>query len=168
VAYIVSGIYFICALLEAILVPWDNKNLPELQNDPGTSSRFKRDQGGYKTTPGFYAIIVIAARLYSSEAVGWYFNACIIYFCLSAANTALYVASRAAFGLCRGIHRMDHVPWYLKLPKYIGTTSPIVEVPHWALLASTVAFFWLPYLELRRGYSITDVSLYSGLQCSKC
>ena len=164
VAYIITALYFASAIPEAVVVYYQDCNLPSLSNDhPGctaqaTSRRSVGNAGNNENGPGWVAVVVLAAWYYGSRAAGWFFNACIIYFCLSAANTALYVASRTLFGLTRGINRLARPPWYLKPFRYFGMTTPNVRVPHFALIFSAVAFFWLPFLRLRKGYSASDVS----------
>jgi yeast amino acid transporter len=142
-AYGISGLYFICFLLETVVVNWRNTHLPTLQE---RSAMQVSTDNTWPSGQGFYAIIVIAARLYGSAKAGWFFNACIIYFCITASNTALYVASRTLFGLTREINRLENPSWYLRVFAYFGVTSPFARVPHWALIFSAVAFFWLPLL----------------------
>jgi amino acid transporter len=124
VSYIIAGIYLTCGVLEAVVVNWNDKDLPSIERRSEIPSLTARaDEKG----PGFYAVIVIAARTYGATSLGWYFNACIIYFCMSAANTSLYVASRTLFGLTRGINRMQRVPWYLRPIRHLGITSPFAR-----------------------------------------
>ena len=125
------------------MVYWKNKHLPSLQERLATHAP---TDDTWPVGQGFYAVIVIAARQYGSTSAGWFFNACIIYFCITASNTALYAASRTLFGLTREINRLENPSWYLKLFAYFGVTSPFAQVPHWALLFSAFAFFWLPLL----------------------
>lgn len=155
-AYGISALYFVCCLLEAVVVYWRNPDLPSLQ-ERSVMHASTNDTLAKPSGPGFYAVVVIAAREYGSPSAGWFFNACIIYFCISASNTALYVASRTLFGLTRGIDRIDNPSWILKVFKYFGVTSPYAQVPHWALLFSAIAFYWLPFLQMRQGYSSQEV-----------
>ena len=152
IAYIITSLYVACALMEAIVVSWND---PCLANPEGNYTTNCKD-GGHG--PGSFAVIVIAAREYGSNGVGWFFNGCIIYFCMSAANTSLYVASRTLFGLTRGINRMDDPPWYLRCLKFLGVTSPLAQVPHWALIVSALAFYWLPIVHSTGALSGTLVS----------
>jgi yeast amino acid transporter len=152
-AYGISGLYFVCFLLETVVVPWYNKHLPSLQERAATQDC---PNDPWPTGQGFYAIVVIAARQYCSISAGWFFNACIIYFCVSASNTALYVASRTIFGLTREIDRLENPSWYLKVFAYLGVTTPFAQVPHWALLVSAIAFCWLPALQ----YTSSDVRTF--------
>jgi amino acid transporter len=152
VAYGVSSLYFVCFLLEAVVVPWSNKHLPSLHERTVAQDC---PNGPWPRGQGFYAVVVIAARRYCSTGAGWFFNAAIIYFCVSAANSALYVASRTIFGLTREINRRENPSWYLRVFAYLGVTTPFAQVPHWALLISAIAFCWLPALQ----YTSSDVRL---------
>jgi amino acid transporter len=156
-AYGISALYFLCCLLEAVVVYWKNPNLPSLHERSTPPMDTSSSQAG-PSGPGFYAVVVIAAREYGSPDAGWFFNACIIYFCISAANTALYAASRTLFGLTREIHRKQNPNWILRALKPLGSTSPYAKVPHWSLIVSAIAFFWLPFLQVNGGYSTQEVS----------
>ena len=73
---------------------------------------------------------------------------------LSAANTALYVASRTLFGLTRELNPMSKDwRWVSKL----STTTHTRRVPAAALLASGPAFCWVPLLHLTKSYTDQDV-----------
>ncbi len=165
VAYIITAMYFASAIPEAVVVSYSDCNLEDLNGiRPGCptqtiSHRSMQARNNNEDGPGWVPVVVLAAWYYGSQATGWFFNACIIYFCLSAANTALYVASRTLFGLTRGINRLTRPPWYLKPLRYLGLTTPNVRVPHFALILSAIAFFWLPFLRLKENYSATDVSI---------
>lgn len=157
IAYIITIMYFVCALLEAVAVNRQEKDLPRLEPEPEPEPTGRLAIRNNDDGPGFLAIIVIAAFQYGSHAAGWYFNGCIVYFCLSAANTALYVSSRTLFGLTRELGSSEKSSWYLKPFQYLGTTSSFTQVPHWSLFVSAIAFFWLPFLQLNKGYSVTQV-----------
>jgi amino acid transporter len=151
-AYSILGLHILCFFLEVIVVPWSNKHLPSLQRRTATQDYLKDP---WPSRQGFYAVVAIAARQYCLISAGWFFNACIIYFCLSASNTALYIASRTIFGLIREIHQFENPRWYLMVFSYLGVTTSFTQVPHWALLISAIAFCWLPALQ----YTSSDVRL---------
>ena len=68
------------------------------------------------------------------------------------------MASRTLYGMTRKIS-----PWkWLRILKFLGSVWPKTGVPMWALFISFLAFYWLPFLQLRGGYAIADVS--SNLQ----
>jgi len=151
-AYGISGLLFLCFLLEVIVVSWSNEHLPSLQGRTATQDCPKNP---WPSGQGLYALVAIAARQYCSISAGWFFNVCIIYFCISASNTALYVASRTIFGLTREIHRPKNPRWYLRAFAHLSDTTSFAQVPHWALLVSAIAFCWLPALQ----YTSSDVRL---------
>lgn len=147
IAYLVFVLYFSCAIGEAVNVSWSNSSLPvldERKRDISSTSRSK-------------SVLIIAVQQQGISGLPGFLNACIIFAVLSAANTALYVSSRTLFGLTRGIS--PHRGWPLSWLSKLGTTTPNTLVPAWALVVSAIAFFWLPFLHLKGGLSITEVSL---------
>jgi yeast amino acid transporter len=147
VAYLITLLYFLSALGEAHSVSWSNASLPEL-----------RDRSIERTAglPSSHAVIVLAAQSQGHTKWAAFFTGCMIFFCLSAANTALYISSRTLYGLTRSMAIRDS-KWYFKWLSIFGTTTPVSRVPGWALLVSAVAFCWLPFLHLRQGLSSQDV-----------
>jgi yeast amino acid transporter len=146
IAYLVFVLYFCCALGEAIDIFWRNPRLPKLDNHKRSVS---------SSTPSSSALI-IAVQQHGIRGVPGFLNACIIFALLSAANTALYASSRTLFGLTRTINPNRSWPfsWLSKL----GTTTPDTQVPGWAIVISAIAFSWLPFLHLKGGLSVQDVS----------
>lgn len=82
-----------------------------------------------------------------------FLNGCLIFAALSAANTSLYIASRALYGMTRAINPWKWFGWL----KLLGTVWHKSGVPMWALVASALSFGWLPFLQLKGGYAIADV-----------
>jgi yeast amino acid transporter len=155
IAYIIASLYLLCSLLEAVDVYFNDPNLPRLHDRSAATGLARRSTG---PGPGFYAAIVIAARQYGSPAAGWFFNGCIIYFCISASNTALYVSSRTLYGLTRELNRLEQPDRLQKVLSYLGLTTPYRHVPFWALIISFFSFCWLPILQVRGGLASQDVS----------
>lgn len=152
VAYFVVSLYFMCAVGEFLNVGWTCESLPNVLGASETSvittGRPPCDKSPQRTT----AIIVIAARGYG-HAPGL-FNAFMIYACLSAANSSLYIASRTLYGMTRTIN-----PWRrFSVLKALGTVWHKTGVPMWALLISFISFIWLPFLQLKKGSAIDSVS----------
>jgi yeast amino acid transporter len=147
VAYLITFLYFLSAIGEAHSVSWKSPSLPGL--------RLRSDD---QTTPlpESHSVIVLAALAQEQEKWAAFFTGCMIFFCLSAANTALYIASRTLYGLTRSIGIRDS-NWYLNWLSMLGTTTPVSRVPGWALLVSAVAFCWLPSLYLGQEFSSQDV-----------
>ena len=153
VAYLVTLLYFLSALGEAHSVSWDDPALPSLH---------ARATEQVVVTPESHAVIVLAAQQQGETHWAAFFTGCMIFFCLSAANTALYISSRTLYGLTRSLGVRDS-KWYLKWLSVLGTTTPVSRVPGWALLFSAVAFCWLPFLYLHQGLSSQDVRLVWSL-----
>lgn len=165
IAWVMVATYLFCAIGGALAVEWNNEHLPELVPDPSTVAQ--------RAVPGeippqkkgcqeYYPLIMIAAFQYGSKAAAWYFNACIVYFCISASNTALYVASRTLYGLMREEEPRDFygLPWTQKIiqsPWLLGRVSSRRRVPLWSLLASAVAFLWLIALRATATSSAIEV-----------
>jgi yeast amino acid transporter len=141
-------VYFLSALGEAHSVSWKNPSLPELRI---------RSTEQAAALPETHVLIVLAAQAQEETKWAAFFTGCMIFFCLSAANTALYISSRTLYGLTRSISIQDQ-KWYLKWLSIFGTTTPVSRVPGWALLVSAVAFCWLPLLHINKGLSSQDVS----------
>ena len=152
IAYFVVSLYFMCAVGEFLNVGWTCESLPDVLGINGTSvitaGKSPCDNPPRRTV----AIIVIAARGYG-HAPGL-FNAFMIFACLSAANSSLYIASRTLYSMTRTIN-----PWRrFSILKALGTVWHKTGVPMWALLCSFISFIWLPFLQLKKGSAIDDVS----------
>jgi yeast amino acid transporter len=153
IAYIITIFFLLCGLGEALNVGWDDPHLPQM-----TARRRSVDINNGDQPPESFSILVLAAELQDLPRSANVWNAFLIISCLSAANTALYVASRTLYGLCRDLPQDD--PFFLKRwAAKLGMLDPRTRVPFWALIASTIAFFWLPFLHLREGYSVQSVRL---------
>jgi yeast amino acid transporter len=151
IAYLVFVLYFCCAIGEAVNVSWSDPKLPvpeERKRD--LLSRDLASKGNSSS------VLIIAVQQQGIHGLPGFLNACIIFAVLSAANTALYVSSRTLFGLTRGIS--PHSKWPMSWLSKLGTTTPNTLVPAWALVISAISFFWLPFLHLKGGLSIQDVS----------
>ena len=152
IAYFVVSLYFMCAVGEFLNVGWTCEDLPNVLGVNGTSVNAAGKSPCHNPTQRTDAIIVIAARGYR-HAPGM-FNAFIIFACLSAANSSLYIASRTLYGMTRTIN-----PWRrFSVLKALGTVWHKTGVPMWALLFSFLSFIWLPFLQLMKGNAIDDVS----------
>ena len=97
------------------------------------------------------SIVIIATNTANQNTLSDALNYFLILAVLSAANTALYVSSRTLWGLaCHldpQLSRSTNRFW--RILALLSTTTPIGRVPGWALLVSSVTFWWLlPYLLL--------------------
>ena len=129
IAYFVVAIYFLLAIGEFLNVKWVGTPLPEIYGTKGTSVGISRSN----------AVFVLAAAAAGHKRMPGLMNGSMIFSSLSASNSALYVASRALYGMTRSI-------------------TPKTGVPMSALIVSFLAFLWLPFLHLNRGYAIKDES----------
>ena len=144
IAYFVVIIYLMLAIGEFLNVKWVGTPLPEIDGINGTSIETSRSN----------AVFVIAAAAAGYKRVPGLLNGFMIYSALSASNSYLYVASRALYGMTRTIS-----PWgCASFLKELGSVWHKTGVPMWALFISFLAFLWLPFLQLSRGYAIADVS----------
>ncbi len=107
-------------------------------------------------SPGM-PILLLAPSEALNRVLPGFLAGCAIFCILSCANTALYVASRTHSDLTREIPS-NHESWPMKALSRLGTATPRTHVPAWALLISAVSFFWLPFLHLKYGYRIQNVS----------
>lgn len=152
IAYLIFFLFLLCGLGEVLNVEWSDSRLPSLEGRSSTPI-------GNLTAPPIHkspSVLIISAQGTHVKGLAGFLNAGLIFTCLSAANTSLYVSSRTLYGLTRELHENRRWPlnWFAKL----GTIHPKTSVPVWALLASVLAFIWLPFLHLRSGYSIEDAS----------
>ena len=166
IAWVMVTTYLFCAIGGALAVSWNNEHLPLLVPNPSAISQRALPSPipqEKKPCQQYYPLIVIAAFQYGSKAAAYYFNACIVYFCISAANTALYVASRTLYGLMReeeprNFYDLNWKERIVQSPWLLGRVSPRRRVPLWSLLASGAAFLWLIALRAAGSTSAIEVS----------
>ena len=144
IAYFVAVIYFLLAIGEFLNVKWVGTPLPEIYGINGTSVGTSRSN----------AVFVLAAAAAGYKRMPGLMNGFMIFSALSASNSALYIASRALYGMTRTITPRG----WLSFLKELGSVWHKTGVPMWALFVSFLAFLWLPFLQLKRGYAIADVS----------
>jgi amino acid permease len=137
IAWITGLIYFISIIAFYFNVSWQDPHLPGYHLRDGTST------AANKST----ALIIIAAENAEVPALPSILTAFLIIAVLSAANTALYVASRTAWGVA-----CDFDPQLINSSNpakhffsKLSTTTPR-KVPGWALLVSCF-FIWIPILQ---------------------
>ena len=152
IAYIIFLLNFLIVLGEILTVDWKDSSLRPL------NQRSSDDAAAHNTS---IAIFVLAPLEAGIRVLPGLLSGFMFFFGISCANTALYVASRTLFGLTREIPS-NHELLVMRLLSKMGTTTPRTLVPGWALLFSTLAFFWLPFLHLKRGYSTEYVKQLSG------
>ena len=108
------------------------------------------------SNPPSVNMIINAAYHAGYRDLAGFLNGCFIFSVLSASNTSLYVSSRTLYGMVREMPNSNwlynKIRWMAKVPKRTG-------VPAVAILVSAVSFYWLPFLQLKKGYALQDVSL---------
>lgn len=128
IAPVLLTVYFISIFLFYLNISW---------RDPLLASLPKRN-----SSPS--SIIMIAAMNAKIPILPGFLNSCLIMAIVSAANTALYVASRTLYGLTRGLRHNGSLLSRCLCP--LGTTNGR-GVPIWALIVSALVFgSWLPLL----------------------
>jgi amino acid transporter len=156
IAYIIVALFFLCGIGEALNLPWNAAGLTELSD----AKMKKRADSTIDNTAGLKhtsSALVLAAERAGDLGLAGFFNACLIYSCLSAANTALYVSSRTLYGLCREVDPDDTRIIY-RLAAKLGELDPRTRVPIWSIVLSVLAFFWVPFLHVWNRNSVGDVS----------
>lgn len=140
IARIVLLVYFFSAFMFYLNVSWQDSALvsfPEINTSPAS-------------------IIMIAATNSEISVLPGLLNGCLIMTVLSAANTALYVASRTLYALTRGLKHNGS-----QLDKFIArlATTHTTGVPTWSLMVSAVIFgIWLPWVHSGTNYQDQAVS----------
>ncbi|ERF76943.1 hypothetical protein EPUS_02655 [Endocarpon pusillum Z07020] len=149
-------IYAVLTLLFTLNVPWNDPELPRYSNQ-GLGGLIQ-DRGVNSTSPSLVAPIVALRRADLNVDV---LNAFFVFTALSAANVALYSASRTLFGLARSTTLLSFTQslpanrnWLQKIHKQfeiaLGTVGKRTSVPWRAVLLSAVMFCWLPFVGLKR------------------
>lgn len=163
IAYIIWAIYLISIGGFIANVEWFNQNLPTFFNqslvsldDPKVVAQHPHtwvDYSKHTTT----VAPVIALLQVGSSVLPDIINGVLIYSGLSAANTALYVASRTLYGLTRDLSSTDS-NIIVRLFSNLNTVSPTTRIPVWSLIVSCLAFSsWLPFIAIKQ-YTTSDVS----------
>lgn len=153
IAYFIVALYFFCAIGEFLNVEWTSQFLPaEFTNPHSNQNRDVSDEEDQNM--GSEAIIVIAALQARRKTIAGVLNAFMVFSALSAANSALYISSRILYGLAVGIKKDSNFAFL----KCLGSVWHKTGVPMRALFISFVSFIWLPFLNLKGGIAIADVS----------
>ncbi|KAH8697603.1 putative proline-specific permease [Talaromyces proteolyticus] len=143
IAYSVSG------MLASFDIPRDDCQLPRLSWINSTESAECSTSPDSSQTNTASAFVAIAAQS-GIPHLADIFNFFLVFTSLSCANTNLYVASRALFGLTSRLDGGSGQSWFLRLFSWFGKTNRR-GVPMKAMVLSAVAFWWVPFLQLRGG-----------------
>jgi amino acid transporter len=151
-----AGAYTISSILASLLISRDHCRLPRLQwadvvkcNDKETSDHTS-------------SIFVIIAEKSSIPGLGHVYNGIIVFAALTCANTNLYVASRSLFGLTARLEGGSHQPLYLRILAQFGKTNKN-RVPIRAVIASALAFCWVPFIQYIKSKRGTEVCIHQQI-----
>ena len=166
IAWVVTVIYIITTTLFMVNVEWDNPNLPEYFNQGLVSfsdslglSRSENATGAPRASRSDSAPVIATARAGFRFLPG-FLTACFIYSALSTANTGLFVASRAMFGLARDFRTERDSEWFIRAIARLSTVESKTRSPWWALLLSVLLLFWLPFQRINSSYNKQQVCIY--------
>ena len=145
IAYLIFYVYFAYTLSETLNIDWINEQLGAAFQTPAPAGA--KD---IKTGP----VLFLAANQVGSYAMGYFFIGCLIFAALSGSNTALYVASRAMYGMTRTWR--DERTWLGRRAKWLSRETK-KGVPLWSVIVSGVCFWWIPLSQLVDNNSTEDV-----------
>ncbi|KAK0735208.1 putative amino acid transporter [Lasiosphaeria miniovina] len=150
IAYTISGV------LVSLDIPRDDPSLPRLSWVTTTVEPGKDDGSGAPPSITTSAFVVIALQSQIPHLAD-IFNAFLIFTALTCAQTNLYVASRTLFGLTSRLDGGTGQPWLLRVLAWFGRTNRH-KVPMRAMIFSSLAFSWVPFLQLKGGTG-TDTAI---------
>lgn len=134
--YAVAFFYIMCSVGEALTVSHDDAHLRSTDDSICT---------GQSSPPFSASMIVIAAWNAGHKTLAGFLNGCLMFSVVSAANTSLYASSRSMYGLAQLINTPN---WIQRKLEWVGHVDSKTGVPVGALLLSTLAFCWIPFLQL--------------------
>ncbi|PYI20669.1 amino acid transporter [Aspergillus violaceofuscus CBS 115571] len=146
ISYVVVVVYIMCTVGEILTVSWNDNRLPRLHDGTQESTFSATSSVGSASS-----MIILAALNTKSKAMAGFLNGCLLFSAFSAANTSLYVASRTLYGIARSMPREF---W---ITKKLSILSQGTRVPVGALLATVLAFCWVPFLRLNNGFVTQQV-----------
>ncbi|THZ04651.1 hypothetical protein D6C95_03205 [Aureobasidium pullulans] len=157
IAWCITGLYLLSAFGSVLSVSWSDYSLPRLYPEQEPNPDLSRPCiNPNKAVPSKYRPIppaVIALENVNSTTGRNALTACLIFVVLSAANAALYVASRTLFGLARNIDKDSRYPkkaltWLAFVTHDRGHRGmSFGQIPAGALVFSVLIFCWLPFIE---------------------
>lgn len=163
IAWVVTFIYLLTTLVFMLNVGWTDPSLPEFFNQglvslsDGPASAVSTNATGPPQVLRSDSAPVIATIHAGLEFLPGFLTACFIYSALSTANTGLYVASRCPFGLTREIRTERDSGWFIRAIARLSTVESRTRSPWWALLASVLVLFWLPFQHLNSAHNKQEV-----------
>lgn len=158
IAPFTTVIYLLLVLMFGFDVYWKNAKLPsfyEIRPTQNQNTRYRRDSAYTPSSTSNssidYPVVVIAALHAGIERLPSFLVGASLFAAVSAANTALYVASRSLYGVTKDLEwNSDNL--LERLMSHFGITNDN-NVPHWAIVTSAVAFgSWIPALHFAKGH----------------
>jgi len=160
IGYIILAIYLISIGGFVANIEWFNQYLPLFFSQKHVSlddPSLGHEPRSFPPSPNSSAAPIIAVIQAGIPKLPGVLIGFLVYSGLSAANTALYVASRTLYGLARDLNQMDErriVRFFAKL----NTISSTRHIPVWGLVVSWVMFAcWLPFVHLKSNFTQNEV-----------
>jgi len=157
-------LYVFCAIGIVLTVRWTDLSLPAIYGGIAIPSV---QPSNTTTSMGSDSAVVISTYSSGLTSLAGFINACLIFSVLSAANSALYIASRTMYGLTYKIQGTNPVSRIFQ--KASRVTRHPRGVPVVALFASVLLPYWLPFLQLDASigieYAIDFIAITSSIAC---
>ena len=163
ITWVVTAIYILTTLVFVVNVDWKHSSLPEFFNQGLVSlsstppSPNSANEPGTQQGPKSDLAPVIATIEAGLSYLPGFLTASFIYSALSTANTGLYVASRALFGLTREIRIEKDSGRFIRAIAKLSTVESRTHSPWWALLLSILILCWLPFQRVNSSYNKHEV-----------
>ena len=137
--------YFVGGLLVSLIIAWDDPHLPRFS---WIQDRIASQDPNRTTSSAFVAI----ANYSGIPKLATIFNVFLVYTAITCASTNLYVASRSLFAMTSRLQSGGPgQPLLIRGLAWLGKTNRY-KVPMRCIIASTLAFCWVPFLTLvKRG-----------------
>lgn len=145
-----------------LTVKWDDPRLPAIYGGIAVDRRSPPSNSTIALTSD--SAVVISAHSAGRFTMAGFINACLVFSVMSAANSALYTASRTMYGLTCHIKGSTRITRFFQ--KASRVTRHPLGVPVVALFATTLLSYWLPFLQLNSSLTIQDVIEFIALTSS--
>lgn len=160
--WVVFVLYLLCTVGIALTVPWNAPQLPSIPGGPPsnamanpTASASIPSPTAAPAAPHSDSAVILATYNAGRTNLAGFINGCLIFSVISAANTALYVASRVLYGMTYKLQGRNFLSRRFKGASKLWDAT---QVPAMALLLSVVSFYWLPWLNQAQSSTTEDVS----------
>lgn len=169
ITYFTALMYLLCMLSQCFNIQWTDEHLPRVYGGIGEDEYSNLELCNYydyyfckratqdPVDPSSRVLPVIAMFNWERKDFAGLLNGAIIFSVLSASNTTLYVASRTLYGMALRLESENRLAQFLH--KHLSTVDQRTKVPVLALILSWASFFWIPFMSLKRDYTVQYVSL---------